>query len=69
MSWRTSGLRCGCARGYAGPRLAALWSFRRAGVEESKVRFKVKKEGRKGKVPLYWHVVWMVEVETRIPGG
>ena len=35
----------------------------------SKARFKVKKEDRRGKVPLYWHVVWMVEVETRIPGG
>ena len=34
-----------------------------------KARFKVKKEGRKSKVPLYWHVAWMVEVETRIPGG
>jgi hypothetical protein len=28
----------------------------------------VKKEGRKGKVREYWHVAWMVEVETRIPG-
>jgi len=28
----------------------------------------VKTEGRKGKVLEYWHVAWMVEVETLIHG-
>jgi hypothetical protein len=35
---------------------------------EPKTRFEVKMEGRKSKVLEYWHVAWMVEVETRIHG-